>query len=137
MQRLLTEIRHMLLAFQIMSRIPINIALPCQPDDMIGSMVYFPLVGAVVGATHPAEAASLRAKLPHTFFLIPGYGAQGANAEMLKCCFGKNGLGGVVNNSRGIICAYKKTGGTYYEAARAASLAMKKDLSETIGRMGK
>ena len=50
MQRLLTEIRHMLLAFQIMSRIPINIALPCQPDDMIGSMVYFPLVGAVVGA---------------------------------------------------------------------------------------
>ncbi len=94
-------------------------------------------VGAVVGATHPAEAASLRAKLPHTFFLIPGYGAQGANAEMLKCCFGKNGLGGVVNNSRGIICAYKKTGGTYYEAARAASLAMKKDLSETIGRMGK
>lgn len=94
-------------------------------------------VGAVVGATHPAEAASLRAKLPHTFFLIPGYGAQGANAEMLKCCFGKNGLGGVVNNSRGIICAYKKTGGTYYEAARAAALAMKKDLSETIGRMGK
>lgn len=50
MQRLLTEIRHILLAFQIMSRIPINIALPCQPDDMIGSMVYFPLVGAVVGA---------------------------------------------------------------------------------------
>ena len=50
MQRLLTEVRHMLLAFQIMSRIPINIALPCQPDDMIGSMVYFPLVGAVVGA---------------------------------------------------------------------------------------
>ena len=92
---------------------------------------------SAVGATHPAEAASLRAKLPHTFFLIPGYGAQGANAEMLKCCFGKNGLGGVVNNSRGIICAYKKTGGTYYEAARAAALAMKKDLSETIGRMGK
>lgn len=55
---------------------------------------------------------------------------------MLKCCFGKNGLGGVVNNSRGIICAYKKTGGTYYEAARAAALAMKKDLSETIGRNG-
>ena len=89
------------------------------------------------GATQPAEAASLRATLPHTFFHIPGYGAQGANAEMLKCCFGKNGLGGVVNNSRGIICAYKKTGGTYYEAARAAALAMKKDLSETIGRMGK
>lgn len=94
-------------------------------------------VGAVVGATHPEEAARLREKLPHTFFLIPGYGAQGGNAEMLKCCFGRDGLGGIVNNSRGIICAYKKNGGSYYEAARAAALAMQKDLSDTIGRMGK
>jgi orotidine-5'-phosphate decarboxylase len=94
-------------------------------------------VGAVVGATHPEEAARLREKLPHTFFLIPGYGAQGGNAEMLRCCFGKNGLGGVVNNSRGIICAYKKNGGTYYEAARAAAIAMQKDLSASIGRMGR
>ena len=93
-------------------------------------------VGAVVGATHPEEAARLRKKLPHTFFLIPGYGAQGGSAEMLRCCFGKDGLGGVVNNSRGILCAYKKTGGTYYEAARAAAVAMQKDLSEAIGKMG-
>lgn len=94
-------------------------------------------VGAVVGATHPEEAARLREKLPHTFFLIPGYGAQGGSAEMLKCCFGGNGLGGVVNNSRGIICAYKKNGGTFYEAARAAAIAMQKDLSGVIGRMGR
>lgn len=94
-------------------------------------------VGAVVGATHPEEAARLRKKLPHTFFLIPGYGAQGGSAEMLRCCFGKDGLGGVVNNSRGILCAYKKTGGTYYEAARAAAVAMQKDLSEAIGKMGR
>ena len=94
-------------------------------------------VGAVVGATHPQEAARLRKKLPHTFFLIPGYGAQGGSAEMLRCCFGKDGLGGVVNNSRGILCAYKKTGGTYYEAARAAAVAMQKDLSEAIGKMGR
>ena len=94
-------------------------------------------VGAVVGATHPEEAARLRQKLPHTFFLIPGYGAQGGNAEMLRCCFGKDGLGGVVNNSRGILCAYKKTGGTYYEAARAAAVAMQKDLSDAIGKMGR
>ena len=93
-------------------------------------------VGAVVGATHPTEAARLREVLPHTFFLIPGYGAQGGNAEMLKSCFGKNGLGGVVNNSRGILCAYKKHGGTYYEAARAATKAMQQDLSAVIGRMG-
>ncbi len=94
-------------------------------------------VGAVVGATHPEEAARLRELLPHTFFLIPGYGAQGGNAEMLKSCFGKNGLGGVVNNSRGILCAYKKKGGTYYEAALAACKAMQEDLSSVIGKMGR
>lgn len=94
-------------------------------------------VGAVVGATHPEEAAQLRKVLPHTFFLIPGYGAQGANAQMLKCCFKEDGLGGVVNNSRGILCAYKKNGGSYFDAARAAAVAMQKDLSEVIGRMGK
>ncbi len=94
-------------------------------------------VGAVVGATHPTEAARLREVLPHTFFLIPGYGAQGGNAEMLKSCFGKNGLGGVVNNSRGILCAYKKNGGTYTQAAREACIAMQKDLSSVIGKMSK
>ncbi len=94
-------------------------------------------VGAVVGATHPTEAARLRQVLPHTFFLIPGYGAQGGNAEMLKSCFKADGLGGVVNNSRGILCAYKKNGGTYYEAARAAAVAMQQDLSSVIGKMGK
>ena len=94
-------------------------------------------VGAVVGATHPTEATRLRKVLPHTFFLIPGYGAQGGNAEMLKNCFGANGLGGVVNNSRGILCAYKKNGGTYYEAARNATIAMQKDLSNVIGTMKK
>ncbi|MBQ7913406.1 MAG: orotidine-5'-phosphate decarboxylase [Clostridia bacterium] len=93
-------------------------------------------VGAVVGATHPAEAARLREALPHTFFLIPGYGAQGGKAEMLKSCFKENGLGGVVNNSRGILCAYKKNGGTYYEAAREACIAMQKDLASVIGVMG-
>ena len=94
-------------------------------------------VGAVVGATHPTEAARLREILPHTFFLIPGYGAQGGKAEMLKSCFGKNGLGGVVNNSRGILCAYKKNGGTYYDAARQACIDMQKDLSGVIGKMEK
>lgn len=92
-------------------------------------------VGAVVGATYPEEAKVLRARLPHTFFLIPGYGAQGANAQMLKNCFDRNGSGGVVNNSRGILCAYKKIGGTYYEAAREACLNMKKDLLSVLGEI--
>ncbi len=90
-------------------------------------------VGAVVGATYPEEAKILRARLRHTFFLVPGYGAQGANAEMLKNCFDARGLGGVVNNSRGILCAYKKRGGSYFEAARAACLDMKADLLSVLG----
>ncbi len=94
-------------------------------------------VGAVVGATHPTEAARLRKTMPHTFFLIPGYGAQGGNAEMLKSCFKEDGLGGVVNNSRGVLCAYKKLGGSYYEGARAACIAMQKDLSNVLGKMGR
>jgi orotidine-5'-phosphate decarboxylase len=105
-------------------------------ESTIGKYGYS-AVGAVVGATHPTEAARLREILPHTFFLIPGYGAQGGNAEMLKSCFGANGLGGVVNNSRGSLCAYKKNGGTYYDAAREACIAMQKDLSSVIGPMGK
>ena len=92
-------------------------------------------VGAVVGATHPEEAKILRERLGHTFFLIPGYGAQGGNAEMLKNSFHKGGMGGIVNNSRGILCAYKKRGGTYAEAARAAALDMKADLLSVLGEI--
>ena len=105
--------------------------------DSIG-MYGYSEVGAVVGATHPEEAARLRAQLPHTFFLIPGYGAQGGSAEMLKVCFDKNGLGGVVNSSRGIICAYRDqrySGMNYAEAARAACIDMQQDLVSAIGKM--
>lgn len=107
--------------------------------DTVGKYGYSD-VGAVVGATHPAEAENLRKLLPSTFFLIPGYGAQGGNAEMLKVCFDKRGLGGVVNNSRGIICAYRNAaykGLNYADAARAACVDMQKDLSGVIGVMGR
>mgnify|MGYP005776540703 FL=1 len=103
-------------------------------SDMVGRYGYS-AVGAVVGATHPAEAKILRERLKHTFFLIPGYGAQGGKAEMLKNCFDARGLGGVVNNSRGILTAYKKNGGTYYGAAREACLAMKADLASVLGEI--
>ena len=102
--------------------------------DTVGKDGYS-AVGAVVGATHPEEAKILRERLPHTFFLIPGYGAQGGNAEMLKSCFHKGGLGGIVNNSRGILCAYKKRGGGFAEAARAACLDMKADLLSVLGEI--
>lgn len=95
----------------------------------------FSNVGAVVGATHPSQAEDIRAKNPNTFFLIPGYGAQGGSAEDLRCCFREDGLGGIVNNSRGIICAYKKDkykGQSYIDASYNAALDMRADLLKTI-----
>ena len=69
----------------------------------------FSSVGAVVGATCPAEAALIRAALPQALFLVPGYGAQGATAEDLRPAFRADGLGAVVNSSRGIIFAYRRS----------------------------
>ncbi|OGJ42318.1 orotidine 5'-phosphate decarboxylase [Candidatus Peregrinibacteria bacterium RIFCSPLOWO2_01_FULL_39_12] len=91
----------------------------------------YSFVGAVVGATYPSQAKLLRKIMPNTIFLVPGYGAQGGTAEDVKVCFNKDGLGAIVNNSRGIIFAYEKMGMpdvSYCEAARAAVLEMKKDL---------
>ena len=65
-------------------------------------------VGAVVGATYPEQLAELREVMPHTIFLIPGFGAQGGTAEDIKHGFDTNGLGAIVNSSRGIIFAYEK-----------------------------
>ncbi|MBR5145905.1 MAG: orotidine-5'-phosphate decarboxylase, partial [Clostridia bacterium] len=102
--------------------------------DMIGKYGYSDL-GAVVGATHKAEAELLRKKFPSLFFLVPGYGAQGATAEDVSVNFDQNGLGAIVNSSRGILCAYKKekyAGLNYYQAARQASLDMQQDLTKYI-----
>lgn len=68
----------------------------------------FSLVGAVVGATAPEQGAKLRELMPQTFFLVPGYGAQGATAQELGGFFKADGLGAIVNSSRGIIFAYQK-----------------------------
>lgn len=64
-------------------------------------------VGAVVGATHPNEAKLLRACMPNTMFLVPGYGAQGATANDVAVNFDANGLGAIVNSSRALMYAYK------------------------------
>ena len=89
-------------------------------------------VCAVVGAPHRAEGARVRAALPHTFFLVPGYGAQGGTAEDIRGFFDKDGRGCIVNSSRGIIAAYKKNEKygehDFADAARDAALAMKKDI---------
>ena len=102
--------------------------------DNIGSYGYS-AVGAVVGATYPAMLAEMREKLPHTFFLVPGYGAQGGGAEGVAVGFDKNGLGAIVNSSRAVMCAYKKEGcdeREYAAAARREVLRMKEDITSHI-----
>jgi orotidine-5'-phosphate decarboxylase len=64
-------------------------------------------VGAVVGATYPAQLAELRGEMPHAWFLVPGYGAQGGTARDVAPAFDERGMGAIVNNSRGIIQAYR------------------------------
>ena len=93
-------------------------------------------VGAVVGATYPAQLEELRAAMPHTFFLVPGYGAQGGAADDVAPGFDKNGLGAIVNSSRGIMCAWQKEGidgKDYAAAARREAIRMR---DEIVGRIG-
>ena len=95
-------------------------------------------VGAVVGATYPEQLAEMRAKAPHTFFLVPGYGAQGGGAQDAKNAFDARGLGAVINSSRGIMCAWKKQGlseDDFAQAARTEALRMKEDILSTIGEI--
>ncbi len=66
------------------------------------------VVGAVVGATYPEQAVELRAAMPHTWFLVPGFGSQGGTARDVAGAFDENGLGAIVNNSRGIIFAHAR-----------------------------
>lgn len=95
-------------------------------------------VGAVVGATFPGEAETLRALMPNTYFLVPGYGAQGATGKDIVNCFNEDGLGAIVNSSRGITFAYQKVEGKdYKEAARDAVIAMKEDINSALEAAGK
>jgi len=92
-------------------------------------------VGAVVGATYPEMGEVLREIMPKAYILVPGYGAQGGTAAELKPFFNKDGLGAIVNSSRGIIAAYKQDKYAEYgaegfaEAARAAVIDMKNDIA--------
>ena len=97
-------------------------------------------VGAVVGATYPEMGKRLREIMPKSYILVPGYGAQGGKGKDLVHFFNEDGLGAIVNSSRGIIAAWKqeKYAGfgpeAYADAARQAVLDMKEDISEAIGR---
>ena len=102
--------------------------------ELIGKYGYSS-IGAVVGATHPQEAEILRKLFPKLFFLVPGYGAQGAKAEDVAVNFDANGRGAIVNSSRGILCAYKQeqySSLSFTRAAVEAALEMKQALTKYI-----
>jgi len=107
----------------------------CMPES--GNYSY---VGAVVGATYPEQGKLLRKVMPNTLILVPGYGAQGGKGADLVHFFNEDGLGAIINSSRGIIAAYQqeqyaKFGEAgYADASRAAVLAMKEDIASALGR---
>jgi orotidine-5'-phosphate decarboxylase len=87
-------------------------------------------VGAVVGATSPAELATLRGLLPDVWFLVPGYGAQGAGAKETAAAFRPDGSGAVVNSSRGIIACFRPEDATWEARIEAATRAAITDLRQ-------
>lgn len=105
--------------------------------DCVGECGYS-YVGAVVGATYPEMGKVLRKIMPKTYILVPGYGAQGGTAADLKPYFNEDGLGAIVNSSRGIICAYKQEKyaqfgeENYGEASRQAVIDMREDINANI-----
>ncbi len=96
-------------------------------------------IGAVVGATYPEEAASLRRLMPRSYFLVPGYGAQGGGAKDVLPCFNEDGLGAVVNSSRGVLYAHMTceeraqcSREEYLNRVRTAAWQMQKDIYSAL-----
>ena len=107
-------------------------------NELIGENGYSS-IGAVVGATYPKQLEDLRKLMPNTFFLIPGYGAQGGKAEDIALGFDENGIGGIVNASRSLMCAYKSEkwknefkDEKYAKATRAEAIRMRDELNYAI-----
>ena len=107
-------------------------AADCMGDD-------YSYVGAVVGATYPEMGKVLREIMPKSYILVPGYGAQGGKGKDLVHFFNKDGLGAIVNSSRGIIAAYKQEAyarfgeENFADASRQAVLDMKEDIRQALG----
>ena len=107
-------------------------------NDVMGDDYSY--IGAVVGATYPEMGKVLRELMPKSYILVPGYGAQGGQGKDLVHFFNKDGLGAIVNSSRGIIAAYKQDkysqfgAQNYADASRQAVLDMKEDLKQAVCR---
>lgn len=109
-------------------------------EDLVGKYGYSS-VSAVVGATYPKQLEELRKLMPHAYFLIPGYGVQGGKAKDIALGFDKNGLGGIVNATRSLMCAYKSDlwkdkfkEEDYAQATRAEAIRMRDELNNAINK---
>ena len=109
-----------------------------QADAFVGEYGYSS-IGAVVGATYPEEAILLRKMMPRSYFLVPGYGAQGGGAKDILPCFNEDGLGAIVNSSRGILYTHMSdeeraqcSRREYLASVRAATLKMQEDVYGTL-----
>jgi len=112
---------------------------PVAADPSLVGSGGFSSVGAVVGATQPHTMASLRKRLPHSIFLLPGYGTQGATAEMTKSAFAKGRHGALVSASRSILYAHRdpnygpRFGPDWNKAVEQAVIDMKSDINKVLG----
>ena len=107
-------------------------------EELIGENGYSS-VSAVVGATYPKQLEEIREVAKHSYFLIPGYGAQGGKAQDIVYGFDKNGLGGIVNASRSLMCAYKSdlwkekySEEEFEKATREEAIRMREELNTAI-----
>ena len=106
-------------------------------EELMGDSYSY--IGAVVGATYPEMGKVLRKVMPKSFILVPGYGAQGGKGKDLVHFFNEDGLGAIVNSSRGIIAAYKQEKYAQFgaegfaEASRQAVIDMKEDIASALG----
>ncbi len=113
-----------------------------EANKLIGKKGYSP-IGAVVGATYPEEAKLLREVMKTSFFLVPGYGTQGATAEDIESYFNEDGYGALVNSSRSITYAYLDSESNeypqldYLEFVREAAIRMRDDILGVMKRSGK
>lgn len=109
-----------------------------QAETFVGNHGYSS-IGAVVGATYPEDATALRKIMPKSYFLVPGYGAQGGGAEDIVPCFNSDGLGAVVNSSRGILYTHMSdeervscSRQEYLKSVRTATLSMRDDIYHAL-----
>ncbi len=112
-----------------------------QVEECVYESSEYHMIGAVVGATHPEQLEYLAGLMGNTFVLVPGYGAQGATADDIAAAFDGEGLGAIINSSRGIMNAYKKdcwkdkySEETWAEAAKAEAIRATEEINQAINK---